>query len=75
MSVVRLRPYSAEGGFLHGFDAELGTIVSLDLRRVAWAEETDEVAVSRSEAMRFDFRGPPDDFDADLLLEVADWGG
>ncbi len=75
VSVVRLRPYSAEGGFLHGFDAELGTIVSLDLRRVAWAEETDEVAVSRSEAMRFDFGGPPDDFDADLLLEVADWGG
>lgn len=73
LSVVRLRPYSAEGGFLHGFDPALRTIVSLDLRRVAWAEQTDEAAVSPFESMGFDYRAT-DDFATDLLLEVADWG-
>ncbi|HUY53753.1 MAG TPA: helicase-associated domain-containing protein [Candidatus Nanopelagicaceae bacterium] len=73
LSVVRLRPYSAEGGFLHGFDSALGTIVSLDLRRVAWAEETDETAVSQAGVMRFDFGADDDDLDDGILAEVADW--
>jgi len=80
LSVQRLRPYSAEGGFLHGFDAALGTIVSLDLRRVVWAEPTDDAPLTPAEKLGLsfyedDFDPDDDDFDPDddLLSEVADW--
>ncbi|MHB1525493.1 MAG: helicase-associated domain-containing protein [Candidatus Dormibacteria bacterium] len=75
LSVVRLRPYSAGGGFLHGFDAGIGTIVSLDMRRVVWAEEIDEAAVSRAERLRSSPDGDDWGLEDEFLLEFADGEG
>ncbi len=75
LSVVRLRPYSAEGGFLHGFDAAIGTIASLDMRRVVWAEEIDETAVSRAEHLRSSLAGDARGLEDEFLLEFADGEG
>ena len=72
LSVLRLRPFSADGGFLHAFDAVMGTTVSLDMRRVVWAEEIQETAAGRAQRLGLGLEGDEWEQYDEFLSEQVD---